>query len=115
MTCLGRPVLRQTLSMYSCEVSSAEMSFRQGDIMVALEKRSTTTNMESYPLEGERSVTKSIVMISQIPDGTSLGCNGIWVLGQIFMVWQVRHPSTYWWMKWGIPCHQNSLEISSHV
>jgi hypothetical protein len=83
--------------------------------MVALEKQSTTTNMESYPLEGGRSVTKSIVMISQMPDGTLLGCNGIWVLGWIFVVWQVGHPSTYWWMKWNIPGHQNSLEMSSNV
>jgi hypothetical protein len=45
--------------------------------MVALLKRSTTTNMESYPFEEGRSVTKSIVMDFHIPKGTWFGCSGI--------------------------------------
>jgi hypothetical protein len=70
MACCGRPALCQTVSRYNLEVCSAVMSFRHGETMMALLKRSTTTNMESYPFEEGRSVTKSIVMNFHIPRGT---------------------------------------------
>jgi hypothetical protein len=113
MTCCGRPVLCQTMLRYNLEVSSAVMSFRHGETMVALLKQSTTTNIESYPFEECRSVTKSIVIDFHIPRGTWFGYSGIQVRGWIFVDWQVAHPSMYRWMNWDIPGHQNSLDRSS--
>jgi hypothetical protein len=81
MTCCRRPVLRQTMLRYNSEVCLAVISFRHGETMVALLKRSTTTNMESYPFEEGRSVTKSIVTDFHIPKGTWFGCSGIRVRG----------------------------------
>ena len=85
MTCCGSPVLLQTLFMYNLDVSSAVIVLVQGVIMVALLRRSTTTNRESYPCEFGRSVMKSMVMISHMSVGTWFGCSGTWFLGLILV------------------------------
>jgi hypothetical protein len=105
MTCFGRPVLCQTMLRYNLKVSSAVMSFQHGETMVALLKQSTTTNIESYPFEEGRSVTKSIVTDFHIPRGIWFGYSGIWVRGWIFVDWQMAHLSMYRWTNWNISGH----------
>jgi hypothetical protein len=80
--------------MYILEVSLAIMDLVHGVLIMALLRWSTTTNSESYPLELGRSVIKSMVITPQTSVGTWLGCNGTWVLGLIFVAWQVAHLST---------------------
>src|SRR5882757_2851778 len=60
ITWCGSPVRLHTWSMYSLEVSSAVIVLVQGVTIVALLRRSTTTNSESYPWETGRSVMKSV-------------------------------------------------------
>src|SRR5882757_692696 len=62
-------------SMYSLEVSSAVMVLVQGVTIVALLRRSTTTNSESYPWETGRSVMKSMVIIPHTSVGIWFGCS----------------------------------------
>ena len=62
---------------------------------MALLCRSTTVRMESYPFNISRSMMKFIVMVSQIPYGTSFGCKGTLTGGLILVVWQVAHPLMY--------------------
>src|SRR5712691_10170879 len=85
ITWCGNPVRRQTLSIYSLAVSSAVIVLVHGVTMVALLRRSTTTNSESYPWEMGRSVMKSMVIIPQTSVGTGVGCRGTWVLGRILV------------------------------
>ena len=62
--------------------------------MTALLYQLTTVRMLSYPNDAGRSVMKSIVIVSQIPEGTSLGWRGTLTGGCILVVWQVAHPLT---------------------
>ena len=82
---------------------------------MALLCRSTTVRIESYPFDIGRSMMKSIVIVSQIPCGTSFGCSGTLTGGLILVVWQVAHPLMYAFTKAVIPSHQNSLVISLMV
>jgi len=47
ITCVGKPVLCQTLLRYNSDVCSTVISFLQGAMTTALLKRSTVTNIES--------------------------------------------------------------------
>ena len=76
ITFLGRPVCFHTWLIYSCDVSSAVTVLLHGANIVALLRQSTTTNSESYPFDTGRSVMKSMVIISHISVGTSLGFKG---------------------------------------
>jgi len=51
--------------------------------------------MLSYPFDVGRSVMKSIVMVSHIPCGISLGLSGTLTGSLIFVVWQIAHPLMY--------------------
>jgi hypothetical protein len=82
----GKPVRFHTLSIRSWLVCSAVIFLWQGDKMIALLLQSTTVSILSYPCELGRSVMKSIVIVSQIPLGTSLGLSGTFTGGQIFVV-----------------------------
>ena len=86
ITCWGRPVCRQTWSRYSWAVSSAEIAFQHGVMIIALLKRSTTTNIESADCDSRRSVTKSMVIDCHMPAGIGFGCNDTCVLGLFFVV-----------------------------
>ena len=87
----------------------------QGDKITALLCRSTTVKIESYPFDTGRSVMKSIVMVSQMPSGTSFGLSGTLTGGLIFVVWHVAHPLIYAFTNVVIPSHQKSHVISSIV
>jgi hypothetical protein len=63
-------------------------------MMIALLKRSTTTNMESAERDSGRLVTKSIEMDVQTLAGVGLGCKGIRVFGLFLVDWHIAHPST---------------------
>ena len=115
ITCWGRPVRRQTWFIYSWEVCSAIMVFRQGVKIMALLKRSMTTNMESEFRDSGRSVTKSIVMDFHTPVGIWFGCRGILVFGLFFVDWHTAQPSTKFFVNWESPGYQYSLETSSYV
>ena len=58
---------------------------------------------------------KSMVIVSHIPLGISLGWIGTLVGGRIFVVWQIAHPHMYALTNSVIPGHQYSLESSSIV
>ena len=82
---------------------------------MALLCQSTTVKIESYLFDTGRSVIKSIVMVSQMPYGTSLGFSGTLTSGLIFIVWHIAHPLMYAFTNIVIPGHQKSLVISSMV
>jgi len=50
-------------------------------------------------------VIKSIVIVSHIPCGISLGLSGTLTGGLIFVVWQTAHPLMYALMNSVIPGH----------
>jgi len=58
---------------------------------------------------------KSIVMVSHIPCGISLGLSGTLTGGLIFVVWQMAHPLMYALMNSVILGYQYSRVISSMV
>ena len=58
---------------------------------------------------------KSMVIVSHIPLGISLGWIGTLVGGHIFVVWKMAHPRMYALMNSVIPGHQYSLESNSIV
>jgi len=60
--------------------------------MIALLWQLTTMRMLSYPCETGRSMIKSMVIVSHIPSGISLGLIGTLVGGHISVVWHVAHP-----------------------
>ena len=111
----GNPVLFQTLSMSNWLVCSAVIVLWQGERMTALLCQSTTVRILSYPCEVGRSVMKSIVIVSQIPCGISLGLSGTCTGGRILVVWQIAHPLMYALTNSVIPGHQYSRDISSMV
>jgi hypothetical protein len=96
-------------------VCSAVMVLWQGDKIMALLCQSTTVRIESYPFDTGRSVMKSIVMVSQMPCGTSFGLSGTLTGGLIFVVWHIAHPLMYTFTNVIIPGHQKSLVINSIV
>src|SRR6266705_253390 len=104
-----------TLSMRSWLVCSAVMVVLQGDRMIALLWRSTMVRILSYPCDTGRPTMKSIVIVSQVPLGTSFGLSGTLTGGRILVVWQVAHPLMYSLMNSVMPGHQYSLVISSSV
>ena len=95
MMALGKPVRFQTLSRSNWLVCSAVMVLWQGERMMALLWQSTTVRMLSYLFDVGRSVMKSMVMVSQIASGISLGLIGTLTGGHIFVVWHVAHPLIY--------------------
>jgi hypothetical protein len=52
-----------------------------------------------------------IVMVSQMPCGTSFGFRGTLTGGLILVVWHVAHPLMYAFTNVVIPGHQKSLVI----
>jgi len=82
---------------------------------MALLCQSTTVRIELYPFDTGKSVIKSIVIVSQIPCGISLGFSGTLTGGLILVVWQVAHPLMYAFINVMIPGHQKSLVINSMV
>jgi len=82
---------------------------------MALLCRSTTVRIESYPFDTGKSVIRSIVMVSQMPCGISLGFSGTLTGGLILVVWQVAHPLIYAFTNVVIPGHQKSLVINLMV
>ena len=115
ITFLGRPVRFHTWSIYNCDVSLAVIVLLHGANIMALLRQSTTTSSESYPFDVGRSVIKSMVIISHISVGISLGFSSTWVLGHDFVDWQTAQPSTYSHTKVDIPGHQYSHDTSSYV
>ena len=105
----------QMWSIYSWEVCSAVMVFRQGVKIMALLKRSTITNMESKFQDSGRSVTKPMVMDFQTPVGIWFNCRGIFVFGLFLVDWHTAQPSTKFFVNWESPGHQYSLETSLYV
>jgi len=82
----GKPVRFHTLSKSSWLVSTAVIFLLQGKRMIALLCQSTMVRMLSYPFDVGRSVIKSIVMVSHIPCGISLGLSGTLTGSLIFVV-----------------------------
>ena len=115
ITFLGRPVRFHTWLMYNCNVSSAVIVLLHGANITALLRRSTTTSSASYPFDVGRSVMKSMVIISHMSVGISLGFKGTWVLGRDFVDWQTAQPSTYSHTKVDMPGHQYSCDTSSYI
>ena len=111
----GKPVRFHILSRSSWLVSTAVIFLLQGERIIALLCRSMTVRILSYPFEVGRSVMKSIVMVSHIPCGISLGLSGTLTGGLIFVVWQTAHPLMYALMNSVIPGYQYSCVISSMV
>ena len=95
-------------SLFGCN------GFRQGAKIMALLKRSTTTNMESEFRDSERSVTKSMVMDFHTPVGIWFGCRGILVFGLFLVDWHTTQPSTKFFVYWESPCYAPCLS-SVHV
>jgi hypothetical protein len=63
--------------------------------MIALLWQLTTVRILSYPFDVERSVIKSIVIISHGPSGILVSFSGTLTGGHIFIVWHVAHPLMY--------------------
>jgi len=82
---------------------------------MALLCQSTTVRIKSYPFDTGKSVIKSIVMVSQMPCGISLGFSGTLTGGLILVVWQVAHSLIYTFTNIVIPSHQKSLVINLMV
>jgi len=111
----GKPVCFHTLSKSSWLVLMAVIFLLQGERIIALLCQSMTVRILLYPFEVGRSVMKSIVMVSHIPCGISLGLSGTLTGGLIFVVWQTAHPLMYALTNSVIPGHQYSCVISSMV
>jgi len=111
----GKLVHFQTLSISDWLVCSVVIVLWQGNKIMALLYRSTTVRIELYPFDTGKSVIKSIIMVSQMPCGISLGFSGTLTSGLILVVWQVAHPLIYAFTNVMIPSHQKSLMINSMV
>jgi len=103
------------LSKSSWLVSTAVIFLLQGERMIALLCQSMTVRMLLYPFDVGRSVMKSIVMVSHIPYGISLGLSGTLTGGLIFVVWQTAHPLMYALTNSVILGHQYSCVINLMV
>ena len=84
MTCSGSPMCLQMLSRYNCAVLSAVIVLLHGVMMTALLRRSTTTKIESCPLQVGRSMTKSIVINPPDLGGDLVRSQGYLCLGSRF-------------------------------